>query len=178
MYKRICAYLAGLVMLFAPLAVAAPAQATTYYNCDEFYSRITFQDWYASAYPGVLADGSVKVIWSNCLSSDSSPNRNNALRAVLNVRCDNPGWIKGLWFNLSNVEGMDLGPVFVPCDGTYWNHKVVDLRTPGFTYESKGWRVAIRRENTAFASTQFVPEVWSDRGPSTWGGRYNRTLAD
>lgn len=175
--SKASAAFAAIMMMFGLLAVAPPASAVTYSDCQSYSSVVSFTDWYASVYPGTLADARMKVMWTNCVGSDGS-SRNNATYAVFRLRCDNPNWIQGMEFDLSNIEGMDLPPKFVPCDGTNWTGETYGLRTPGSTLQPRYWSFKERRKNTNFGDSQFVPEVWENHTGFLWGGRRHYSYSD
>lgn len=167
------AVIAMIASFISVIGLASPASAA-YTNCQHYYSRIawdveSFSPW------GTIAWVRAEVHWNNCTDSTGGPTRNNADFAVLSLKGDNCEFMSGMRFNLGPIEGLDLGYVSVDCnEGSTWTTKVVDLSSPGYTFEKKQWHVDASKTVTAngFYSLGITNDP-TRHGPAPWGGRAN-----
>lgn len=167
-----------LISLLLSVGITTPAQALTYSNTKAFWSGISW-DVQSYSIAGDLGWARVRVHWNNSVpNAVYAPTRNNASHVVFSLKGDNCKLLKGVRFNLSSIEGLDLDNTpLIKCKKGVWVNYRVSLKSPGFTYKQESWKVNARNSYTALGRLAIgQTEDWNNHGPNKWGGRKNKTL--
>jgi len=146
--------------LIAVLATSSPASATDWVNCTKESRAITWQSGEIAGY------ARARVYWNECHSSTSFLiTRNNAVGIRLSLNAGVCSTVNQVGFNVSNIEGFDLGKKYLDCVENQNVTKYFDIRTPGFTYGQTNWYW----ENYVDRNFPEFDEPWNRVGTSTWG---------
>lgn len=148
-----------LIILMMPL-MAAPAQAAVS-NCTEEEKSIS---WYEGSMAGTAT---ATVYWTAC-NTDDGRVRNNAKWVRFKVNAGNCSAVYQVGFNVSSIEGYDLGKKWVPCEEGIVASKLFGIETAGFTYSKVNWYVEGAYDWQPFF---LLCTCWSKHGPTTWGGK-------